>query len=391
MSDESFFREVDEELRQDKVKAVWTRFGSWLVGAAVVVVAGTAGYVAYERYQTSQANAAGDRYAQAMKLAEEGKREDAIKALKTIADNGIGAYPALAQLTIGGLEAKAGDPKRAVAAFDAVANNAEAPQDLRDMAALRAGYVLVDHGTLDEVHDRVDRLTGDSQPLRFAAREAIALAAWKAGDGKTAKPLLEKLVTDGETPSDMAGRARILLALINSGATGPNAIPPAKPEPAGATPPASADNGLGVIDLPGLLDTKPGAAKGGGAALPIGTPQMPTSNIGMETTGGAPGAAPAASAGTPAPASPAPIAPSTTAPAPTTSEPSAPAAAPKSGNAPALTRGTDSTSSSSSSDNQSGAAASSGTASPATATPPTDKPAADGQVPPPAATTGAGN
>lgn len=274
MSDDSFFREVDEELRQDKVKAVWTRFGAWLLGGAIAVIAITVGVVAYEHYETNQANAAGDRYAAAMRLADEGNADAAIQALQEIAGNGVGAYPALARLSIGGLEAKAGRPEQAVAAYDAVSNEADAPGGLRDMAAIRAAYVLVDSGSLDDVRQRVERLSGDSDPLRFPAREAIALAAWKAGDAETAKPLFQGLVGDSGTPSDISGRARILLDLINAGATGPNALRPA--EGAETQSPASADNGLGAVDLPGLLDG--GAATGEAGA---GGAVMPTTDLGQ--------------------------------------------------------------------------------------------------------------
>ena len=38
MSDDSFFREVSEELRQDRVKAIWTRFGTYILAAVILVV-----------------------------------------------------------------------------------------------------------------------------------------------------------------------------------------------------------------------------------------------------------------------------------------------------------------------------------------------------------------
>ncbi|NDW05466.1 tetratricopeptide repeat protein [Jiella pacifica] len=333
MSDDSFFREVDEELRQDKVKAVWTRFGAWLLGGAIVVIGVTAGVVAYEHYQTNQANAAGDRYAAAMRLADEGKSDDAIKALQEIAGNGVGAYPALARLSIGGIEAKAGKPEQAVAAYDAVANDADVPAGLRDMAAIRAAYVLVDNGSLDDVRQRVERLSGDSDPLRFPAREAIALAAWKAGDTETAKPLLQGLVTDPGTPSDVSGRARILLDLINAGATGPNALPPTE---GGTTPPpASADNGLGTVDLPGLLDGGQGqeTSAGDGEAGASGV-TMSTTGLGQSSDDEAPAAAqsgeaaPAAAqpsdASAPAGSETAPTAPSSSAQPAETAAPASP-------------------------------------------------------------------
>jgi len=38
MSDDSFIREVDEELRHDRLKSIWDRFGNLLIGLAVLVL-----------------------------------------------------------------------------------------------------------------------------------------------------------------------------------------------------------------------------------------------------------------------------------------------------------------------------------------------------------------
>jgi hypothetical protein len=48
MSDDSFIREVEEELRSDRLKGFWDRFGPILIGAAILVVVATAGWRGYE-------------------------------------------------------------------------------------------------------------------------------------------------------------------------------------------------------------------------------------------------------------------------------------------------------------------------------------------------------
>ncbi len=53
------------------------------------------------------------------------------------------------------------------------------------MARLRAGLILVDTGTYEDVSKRVELLSTDDNALRYAAREALALAAWKAGKSAT--------------------------------------------------------------------------------------------------------------------------------------------------------------------------------------------------------------
>ena len=38
MSDDSFIREVDEELRSEQVQQVWQRYGKLIVGGAIAIV-----------------------------------------------------------------------------------------------------------------------------------------------------------------------------------------------------------------------------------------------------------------------------------------------------------------------------------------------------------------
>jgi len=60
MSDDSFFREVNEELRQDQAKALWDRYGPAFIGLAVLVVLGTAAFVGWQYWTESKANKSGD-------------------------------------------------------------------------------------------------------------------------------------------------------------------------------------------------------------------------------------------------------------------------------------------------------------------------------------------
>ena len=55
--DDSFIREVNEELRSDQMRLIWKRFGRVLIGAAVLVVLGTIGKVSYDYWRDSEASA----------------------------------------------------------------------------------------------------------------------------------------------------------------------------------------------------------------------------------------------------------------------------------------------------------------------------------------------
>jgi hypothetical protein len=220
MSDDSFIREVNEEIRQDKAKAAWRRFGPLLIGAALLVVLGTAGWRGYEYWTESRANRSGDAFSQALTLANEGKNDEALTALQSLQDDGYGAYPLLARMRGATVLAEKGDFAGAVAAFDAVAADGSIPVAIRDMARLRAALLLVDHGSHADVASRVEALTADQNPLRHSAREALGLAAWKEGKAADALSLFEQIAADDGAPRNVRERASLMIELIRgSGAS----------------------------------------------------------------------------------------------------------------------------------------------------------------------------
>lgn len=220
MSDDSFFREVDQELRQDRAKALWDRYGTIIIGAAVAVVVVTAAWVGWDYWSQSRANNSGDAYSQALTLAREGRTEEAKAALAALEADGYGAYPVLARMRGATLLAEAGDHAGAVAAFDQVASDRAVTVSIRDMARLRAALLLVDHGSYADVSSRVETLTADTNALRHSAREALGLAAWREGRQSDAQALFTQILEDQNAPRNLRQRAEMMSELIRgSGAS----------------------------------------------------------------------------------------------------------------------------------------------------------------------------
>jgi hypothetical protein len=211
-----FVREVDDEIRQDQLKSLWRRFGPILIAAAVLIVAGVGGWRGYQYWNENRANVSGDRFLAALDQARDGNTAEALKSLETLQADGTGAYPLLAKLRAAGILAET-DAKAAVAAFDAVAADGSVAQPLRDIARLRAAYLLVDHGTYDEVAARAEPLSADGNAMRHSAREALGLAAWKAGNIDNARLLFEQIANDAQAPDGLAQRVQVMLSLISGG------------------------------------------------------------------------------------------------------------------------------------------------------------------------------
>ncbi len=251
------FHEIQEDLRRERLRKLWDRFGALIIAAVVLVIVAAGAWSGYRYWRTQQAIAAGAEFQQAVTLADAGKFAEAEAAFETIAKTGPEGYRAIAAFRAAGAAA-ARDPAAGVAAFDAIAANRSVEPLLRDMAQLRAGMILLDTADLGEVTKRVGDLAAGTGALRNSAREVLALAQLKAGDSaaayKTATEITEDAgsapgvrsradlirritaeaaapaTTDGAAPEDAASKAA-------APATAPAA--PASPTPAATTPAAT--------------------------------------------------------------------------------------------------------------------------------------------------------
>ena len=211
MTDESLFREVDEEVRQEEYKKIWDRFGNVFVGIAVASVVLVAAWKGYEYYQRTQSEAAAIIYQEAVKKAAEGKHEDALSALRAVRHAGYGQ---LARVREAAVLADKGDVEPAVAAYDAIAADTSADPQLRDLASIRAGYLLVDTATPDQLLARLGKFDKDGEVWRHQAREIFGLAAWRIQDYAMADRYMNAIFADPETPQAMRQRAQVMVQLI---------------------------------------------------------------------------------------------------------------------------------------------------------------------------------
>ena len=217
MSD--IFDEVDEEVRREQFKKLWERYGNLFIALAVLVVLGVAAWRGYDYWRTKQAEQFGAQFNAAATLAADGKHDEAEKAFAAIADKGTTGYRALAKLREAA-EIEKRDPKAAVAAYDDVAHNSSVGQPLQDLAALRAGMLLVDSAPLADVDRRLAPLATGTGPFRHSAREALAVASWKAGDIAAMRKWVKMVNDDAETPPALRQRVDILTALTPEGPKG---------------------------------------------------------------------------------------------------------------------------------------------------------------------------
>ena len=211
MSD--IFREIDEELRRDNLLKLWSRYGRYIVAAAVLALALAGGLAAWRAHQLSERQAQSARYASAVALARAGKSSDAATVFTTVAREG-GGYSVLASFENAALLAKKGDHKQAAAAYDRIAGASGVSPNFHDLAVLLSVMQVTLDADPKAAVARLAPLTAAGNPWRPTALELTAAARLKLGDTKAALAIYKSLADDLAAPRSLRARAAEMTAAL---------------------------------------------------------------------------------------------------------------------------------------------------------------------------------
>jgi hypothetical protein len=214
------FREIDEDVRRDRAIDFWKRHGNLIIGLALLAVLATAGWKAYEAWQITKAEAAGAQFEDALRLAKDGKADEAEKAFADIARDAPAGYRSLARFREAAELAKT-DREKGLQAYQGLAADASLSANLRDVARLRSGLLLVDTASPADLKAALDPLLAAGNVFAANAKELLGLAALKAGDYPGAGKYFDEIVTDRQAPPSLKQRADLLLAIVRAGPVKP--------------------------------------------------------------------------------------------------------------------------------------------------------------------------
>jgi hypothetical protein len=214
MSD--FLREVDEEVRRDRVLDIWRKYGTIIIALAVLLVAGVGGWQFWNFRQQQQAQALGAQLEAALKTAREGEGDAGEKALASIASGSAPGYAMVARFRLAAEIARR-DTVDGAKAFDALAADATLDPRFRELARVRSALLNVDALDYAAFRAIAEPLAGPQATWRHSMREMLGLSALKAGNFEDAGRWFDQIVIDRDAPQAVRQRADLYLAIVRAG------------------------------------------------------------------------------------------------------------------------------------------------------------------------------
>ena len=207
-------REIDEAVRQDEAAEFAKRHGKTIGALLLLALAAFGAWLWWKDHREAKLEKGSEDFVQALDLVEAGNRVASDKALDPIAQNGTPAAAAGAKILQAGLLVAQGKTPQATTIFFALADDKNAPEAYRNLAAIRGVSANFDAMKPDDVIARLKPLAKPGNPWFGSAGELVAMAYLKQGKRDLAGPLFASIAKDENAPKSMRSRARQMAGML---------------------------------------------------------------------------------------------------------------------------------------------------------------------------------
>ncbi len=240
MSDTTTFeREVEEEVRREQMERLWKTYGPWLIGGAVLGLAGAAIYMYLQQAQATRLATASNAYYAAVDVAEESQGPEALSALRALRD-APGGFAALARMREAAILADSANIEGAVNVYTELAEDRSQDRLVRDLAFLKSAYLLADREEPEVFRDRVvPRIDADSPWTPFL-QELVALSYLEQGADAQALGFYRDIAMNPDAAQGLKTRAERMLAFLEASQNDASSTPAQAPQEAAGADAAEA-------------------------------------------------------------------------------------------------------------------------------------------------------
>ena len=237
---ETFLREVDEELRRERVNKFFTRYGWWILAGAVLLMAAVAGFIWWQGHRAETRGAEGEKLVDALTSIEAGNRAAAQPKIAELSQSRIEGYRAAALFTRANTETAAGNTPAAIATLRSIAADESLDELYRQAALIRQTSLEYDTLQPQAVIQRLGPLARPGSPWLAAAGEMVGFAHVKMHRPDLAGPIFAAIARDDKAPDSARARAVQMAGSLGVDVSGIVPALSGQAQPAPAPAPAQA-------------------------------------------------------------------------------------------------------------------------------------------------------
>lgn len=204
---ETFLREVDENLRRDRARDFMRDYRGLLIGALILFLVSAGAMIWWQQHQLDKTGEQVEELAKIYRDIGDSKLDTVPARLDQLSASSSKSVRASALFTRAALALQQNDPALASKTFGEIAGDSSLPQPYRDAALLRQTTIDFDKMKPEDVIARMAPLAKPDSPWFGSAGEVTAMALIKQGKKLEAGKLFAAIAANKEVPIGLRARA----------------------------------------------------------------------------------------------------------------------------------------------------------------------------------------
>jgi hypothetical protein len=219
---ESFLKEVDENLRRDQMRDLAKRYGKWLIAAVVLFLVAIGGWLYWQDRQQQKAAEQSEELSAIFTDIGGGRLPNAKARLQVLEGSANGIVQASALLTSAAIALEENDRPTALAKYKALSTG-DVPEVYQQLGLVRATTLEFDAIKPEEVIARMQPLAKAGEPWFGTAGELMGMAYLNQGQRQPAARMFAQIAADSSVPETLRSRATQISGTLGVDATAPPA------------------------------------------------------------------------------------------------------------------------------------------------------------------------
>ena len=210
---DDIFKEVDEELREERLTKIWKRIGPYVIGILSGTIIITSAVIGYREYDETQRQNWGVQFAEAMNLSEEGNWQESLDLFDTLTEKTNLGYKTLSLFQAASLYARNGNKEKALEIYQSLDSEA-LDENFQDLATLMLIYLQFDNADPEILEKRIEKLASKGNPWYYNAVELKGFLFAKQKNKEKQIEIFNILSKDNKAPEGVRTRANDMLAIL---------------------------------------------------------------------------------------------------------------------------------------------------------------------------------
>ena len=215
--EDSFIREINEELKNENIKKLWDKYGLHLIVALVVILTLTVSFETIKNWRIKKFEEASNAYAYALALQSMDRLDESLNVLQKLGE-GNGVYADLAQMQTANILLEQGKNDEALGLLQKIIDDNDSLPQIRDIAVIKLASYKVDTAPADEVRALLQPLMQENSSWKNLAKEIAASLALKEKNEAEAQRLFNEIIADPQASEAARSRAKDILSVLDNAA-----------------------------------------------------------------------------------------------------------------------------------------------------------------------------